>query len=75
MAETTTTMARTAPTPQEQILGIILGYWQSRALAVAADLELADLLSTEPLHVDVLARRTETDSTCLFRLMRAHARE
>jgi len=59
------------PAPQEQILAITAGFWQSRALAVAAELELAALLAEGPLHVDVLASRTKTHSQTLFRLLRA----
>ncbi|HMF75175.1 MAG TPA: methyltransferase [Bryobacteraceae bacterium] len=60
-----------APAPHERILAITLGFWQSRALAVAAELELADLLADGPLHVDVLAARTKTHGPSLFRLLRA----
>src|ERR1700731_4323288 len=49
-----------APAPHEQIFAIALGFWQSRALAVAAELELADLLAERPLQVDDLAVRTGT---------------
>jgi hypothetical protein len=59
------------PAPHEQILAITLGFWQSRALAVAAELELAEALAEGPLHVDVLANRTKTHSPALFRLLRA----
>jgi O-methyltransferase domain/Dimerisation domain len=59
------------PSSHEQILAMILGFWQSRALAVANDLGLADLLVDGPLHVDDLALRTETHSRSLFRLLRA----
>jgi hypothetical protein len=34
-----------APAPQEQIMGMVLAFWQSRALAVSAELELPDLLA------------------------------
>src|SRR5208337_2611361 len=34
-------------------------------------LELAELLSAGPLHLDELAARTKTDAPSLFRLMRA----
>jgi hypothetical protein len=44
-----------SPAPHERILAITLGFWQSRALAVAAELELAEALAEGPLHVDVLA--------------------
>ncbi|MDX6459756.1 MAG: hypothetical protein QOE55_3453 [Acidobacteriaceae bacterium] len=57
--------------PHEQILAITFGFWQSRALAVAAELELAEVLAEGPLHVDVLASRTKTHSPTLFRLLRA----
>jgi hypothetical protein len=67
----TTAAALSAPAPHEHIAAIILGYWQSRALAVAAELELADSLAEGPVSVDTLAERTKTDPSCLFRLMRA----
>jgi hypothetical protein len=57
--------------PDEQILAITAGFWQSRALAVGTELELADLLAARPLHIDVLASRTKTYSPTLFRLLRA----
>jgi hypothetical protein len=59
------------PAPHEQILAITAGFWQSRALAVAAELELADLLAAGPLHIDVLASRSKTHAPSLFRLLRA----
>jgi hypothetical protein len=57
--------------PHEHILAITSGFWQSRALAVAAELGLAEVLAQGPLHVDVLARRTNTHSPTLIRLLRA----
>jgi len=65
------TTSATLPAPHEQILAITLGFWQSRALAVAAELELADLLAEKPLHIDVLAVRSKTHAPSLFRLLRA----
>jgi hypothetical protein len=59
------------PAPHERILAITMGFWQSRALAVAAELELADLLAEGSLHVDALAARTKTHAPSLFRLLRA----
>jgi hypothetical protein len=61
----------TAPTPQEQILGILNNHWQSRCVGVAAQLELADPLANGPLHVDVLAERTQTHAPSLYRMLRA----
>lgn len=59
------------PAPHEQILAMTVAFWQSRALAVAAELEIADLLNEGPLSVDVLAVRTGTHAPTLFRLLRA----
>jgi O-methyltransferase domain/Dimerisation domain len=59
------------PAPHEQILAITSGFWQSRALAVASELEIAEVLAEGPLHVDILAERTKTHTATLFRLLRA----
>ena len=64
-------MPNTKPAPQEQILSIVLGFWQARALAVATELGLPDLLAEGPLHVEELASRTATNASALFRLIRA----
>jgi hypothetical protein len=40
-------------------------------MAVAAELELADLLAAGPLSIDALAVRTKTDPGALYRLLRA----
>ena len=64
-------MQNTKPAPHEQILSIVLGFWQARALAVATDLGLPDILAEGPLHVDELASRTKTNVSALFRLLRA----
>ena len=64
-------MQNTKPAPHEQILSIVLGFWQARALAVATELDLPDLLADGPLHVDELASRTKTNVSALFRLLRA----
>src|SRR5215471_7039358 len=66
-----TETGKAAPTPSEQIFGIVTTYWQSRALAVAAELELADRLADGPVSVDALAESTKTESLGLYRLMRA----
>jgi hypothetical protein len=72
MAESAAT-AKTpaAPSPQEHILEIMSGLWKSRAMAIAAEFELADLLAEGSLGIDVLAERTKTHPSSLFRLMRA----
>lgn len=71
MSEMASANAPGATAPHEQILNIVMGFWQSRALAVAAELELADLLAEGAVPVDSLASRTRTDASSLFRLMRA----
>lgn len=57
--------------PQEHVLRVMIGLWQSRSLAAAVELELADALAEGPLHVDALAARTRTHADSLFRLLRA----
>jgi hypothetical protein len=68
---TQATMQIGAPTPQEQILGIVNNYWQACCVGAAAQLEIADLLAGGPLHVDVLAERSKTHAPSLHRLLRA----
>ena len=60
-----------AATPEEQILGLVNNHWQSCCVGAAAQLELADVLADGPLHIDVLAERTDTHGPSLFRMLRA----
>lgn len=46
------------------------GFWVAKAIGVAVDLELADLLKEGPLSVQVLAEKTGTHAASLLRLMR-----
>jgi predicted Rossmann fold nucleotide-binding protein DprA/Smf involved in DNA uptake len=64
-------MQNTKPAPHEQIFSTVLGFWQARALAVATELGVLDLLAEGPVHVDDLASRTKTNASALFRLLRA----
>ncbi len=48
-----------------------MGFWQSRALAVAAELKLADVLADGPVSLDELAHRTGAHAPSLYRLLRA----
>lgn len=66
-------MQDTAPAPHERIFSIVMGLWYARALAVATELELPELLAEKPLRVEELATRTQTDPSALFRLLRALA--
>jgi SAM-dependent methyltransferase len=59
------------PTPHEHITSILLGQWQARAVALATELGLADLLAEGPVHINDLASQTNTKPDCLYRLLRA----
>jgi len=56
--------------PQELLMGIAMGYMLSRALHVAADMGISDLLSEGPQTVDELAKATGAQPQSLYRLMR-----
>jgi hypothetical protein len=49
------------------------GYWTTQISYTMAKLGIADLLADGPLHVEDLARTTETDTSSLYRLIRALA--
>jgi ubiquinone/menaquinone biosynthesis C-methylase UbiE len=51
------------------------GFWISRAIFAACELNLADYLSSGPKSVKELAELSKTDETNLYRLMRALAGE
>jgi hypothetical protein len=55
------------------LMGIARGYQRSQALAVAAELGIADLLRDGPRRIDDLAAATGTDDRALYRLLRALA--
>jgi hypothetical protein len=59
--------------PHEQILSIVVGFWQARTVALATELDLAELVADRPAHVDELAQRTKTHPGALLRLLRALA--
>ena len=71
MSEAVAASSQAAIDPHQQLFGIFLGLWQNRALAIAAELEFADHLAAEPLHLEELAKRTKTHAPSLFRLLRA----
>lgn len=50
---------------------LIMGHMVSQAIAVAAELGLADALADGPLPLDALARRAGANPTALARLLRA----
>lgn len=56
-----------------ELLRLSAGAWVSQAIAVAAKLRLADLMTDGSRSVDELARETATHSPSLYRLLRALA--
>jgi O-methyltransferase domain/Dimerisation domain len=56
--------------PPFRLLQIGSAFWQSRALYVAARLDIATVLGDTPQTVDVLARRVEAQADALYRLLR-----
>jgi len=71
MTDTTAAAAQPSLPPRAQLFEIVLGYWRTRAVTVAAELEIADHLANGPLRLDDLASRTHTHAPTLFRLLRA----
>jgi hypothetical protein len=64
-------MSKNQPVPHEQILSIILGYWQANTVGLAVKLGLADFLAEGPVKVEELAVLTGANAPALFRMMRA----
>ncbi|MFJ8228488.1 methyltransferase [Streptomyces sp. NPDC094448] len=60
--------------PHERMLGIVAGFWLSRAVHAAARLRLADHIADgKPLPPAALAERSSTHAPSLHRLLRALA--
>lgn len=59
--------------PPVVLLRMMTGYWQAKALAVAAELGIADLLRDGPETSDALAQRCQVNADGLHRLLRALA--
>jgi hypothetical protein len=59
--------------PTEVLLQMIVGTWVSRAIYVAAELGIADLLKDGPTSCDKLAAVTGVDGRSLYRVLRALA--
>jgi hypothetical protein len=62
-----------SPPPQMILMQMIMGYWVSQLIYVAAKLGIADLLQTGTKHHHGLATATGTDAPSLYRLLRALA--
>ena len=59
--------------PEARLWGLVRGSLATRALAVVADLRVADALAEGPRAVDDLARETGADADALYRFLRALA--
>jgi hypothetical protein len=59
--------------PQQQLAGMLTGYWVAQALYVAAKLGLADLLKDGPRPAADLAAASASHPRSLYRLLRALA--
>src|SRR5215472_13237287 len=64
---------RTRADALAELIAVATGYQRSRALMVAAELGIADLLRGGPRAVDDLAEATQTHAPTLYRLLRALA--
>lgn len=61
--------------PQVLLMEYSANFLLNRALGVAAELEIADILKERPLSVKELAAKTGTNEDALYRLLRALASE
>jgi O-methyltransferase domain/Dimerisation domain len=66
-------MDQQPPLEFRELLAVVRGYQRSRAVTVAAELGIADLLRDGPRDVDELAMATGTHAPTLYRLLRALA--
>jgi hypothetical protein len=64
-------MQNTKPAPHEQIISIVPGFWQARALAVATELGLPDLLVDYPCMWTSLGAEPKPTPRHFIRLLRA----
>jgi len=68
-------MAAWPSTPADELVRLFRGFWVSRAIYVAAELGIADLLAGGPRAVDDLAATTKTHPPSLYRVLRLLASE
>jgi hypothetical protein len=64
---------RRPPPAQQQMFGMLVGYWVSQLLFVAADLGIADVLAKGPLAPRDIAQRVGAHAPTLRRVLRALA--
>jgi hypothetical protein len=65
--------AKQRPGPQQQVLGLISGYWLSQCVRVAARLGVADALARGPRTPEALAAQVGAQAPALRRVLRALA--
>ena len=51
------------------------GFWIAKAIGVACELNLAEIVGEKPRSIHEIAKASNTDSSALYRLMRALASE
>ena len=68
-------MAAWPSTPGEELVRLFRGFWTSRAIYVATELGIADLLADGPRTVADLAATTKTHEPSLYRVLRLLASE
>lgn len=62
-------------TPGDEVIRLFRGYWVSRAIYVAVELGIADLLANGPRSAADLAEATNTHAPSLYRVLRLLASE
>lgn len=70
---TNTIAPASAPPPSDVMLQMVSSFWVTRAICIAAQLGLADLVKAEPQTAAQLAAATGTHERSLYRLLRALA--
>jgi hypothetical protein len=65
--------ARSVPTPQEAMLDLIVGYWVSQMVFVAAKLGIADVLAKGPKTPAAIAEQVGAHAPFVHRLLRTLA--
>jgi hypothetical protein len=56
--------------PRVQMSGLVMGFVPAQAIAIAAELGIADLVAREPMTATQLAEATGSDARALYRVMR-----
>jgi O-methyltransferase domain/Dimerisation domain len=73
MVQLQTPQAATSAAPAQTIMQMLVSGWLSKAICVAAQLGIADLLKKGGQHYEVLATYANADPRSLYRLLRALA--